>query len=103
MGLIDDLKKVIKSTKTASRKWTYEEFPDPWEIGDSIKLSDYTKGTPLEEFENKIKSILDATKYEYKLDLVSAVACGDVIYKIDYVLVWYDTKLNYKKITYEIE
>lgn len=102
MSLISDLEKVIKKVKIDSENWSYEDFPEPWEIGDTLTLRTYVKGTALEKFEKDMKKILNATSYEYKLELVSVVAFGDINYEFTYVLVWYDTKLNFKKITYGI-
>ena len=98
MAFIDDIEKVCKEVNEEATNWTWEDFPDIYEIGNSITLEDFKKGTKLEEFENKIKSIMDSTGLEYKLDFVSAIDLGECEYKFDYVLTWSDGKLNTKKL-----
>ena len=55
MAFIDDVEKVCKEVNEEATNWTWEDFPDIYEIGNSITLEDFKKGTKLEEFENKNK------------------------------------------------
>lgn len=98
MSFINDVNAICKKTQLDAESWNWDDFPDIYEIGNSITLEDFKKGTKLEKFENEIKNIMDATSLEYKLEFVSAVDLGECEYKFNYVLSWYDGKLNTKKI-----
>ena len=101
--LINDLKDIKNETIEDSQNWDTFMFKEPWDLMEgSISKLDYQKGTPLEDFREKIKDIMDKTGFEYKLSLVGAYAtCDGGCYEFAYCLSWYDKSIHQMTFNFE--